>query len=330
MKTKEYHFKSGDLLQQVDSFAEKGVLQVIVDDPLLTSNKEKFLQLLVAIPEKAPSVFFQFYIDPSILDKEIICAFADIFCSLHLYVYGQDRKNLSRKAALLNDIGLVFGFEVQQKGGDNPFASVREFRDLLDFLITLYPNHLYFNTETMEPTAKLSTQDIKNLERMIFAVVTFYSYGRAVPWFNAALAPLKIRPSQFFTDFAEWQLCNHCSLTDSQNGIFDVNKTSHSEIEKMQLHFLRLKYEEKQLSHLYTALFDMIRLQGAFSRVAAGEGNNKEISLGYECLLELSYHPDDLLSPFAMDIPLFVEEVCMETCKIRVFAGQSGPEIDIL
>ena len=55
---------------------------------------------------------------------------------------------------------------------------------------------------------------------------------------------------------------------------------------------------------------------------AAGEGE--------ETVLETSYNPEDLLSEEAMDLDGFCENVCMEECKVRVFAGDEGPDFEIL
>ncbi|MDE5580421.1 MAG: hypothetical protein K2I95_03265, partial [Treponemataceae bacterium] len=92
------------------------------------------------------------------------------------------------------------------------------------------------------------------------------------------------------------------------------------EIEKMQLLFLEEKYDEKNLRHVFPAVRDVVLLNGAFSRLA-GEGE--------ECSLELSFNPDDLLSPAAMDLPAFCENICMEECRVKIFAGNEGPDYKI-
>ena len=84
------------------------------------------------------------------------------------------------------------------------------------------------------------------------------------------------------------------------------------EIEKMQLNFLQQKYEEKNKSQLFAAASDLVKLNGAFSRVA------KE---GKESIVETSYNPDDILTPYSSDLAKFFEAVAMEPCKVKVFAG---------
>ncbi len=159
--------------------------------------------------------------------------------------------------------------------------------------------------------------DIKNISRLSFSIETFYTKGRAVPWFLTCLEPLRIKPAAFFTDFAEWLDCNNCK----KNAGFELDKTSHEQIEKMQLVFLKLKYEEKSLLHLYTALQDIVLIQGAFSRATCENS---------ETILNLSYSPDDLLSAQAQNLVYFTDNVCMLNTKIRVYPGTEELEIEVL
>ena len=131
------------------------------------------------------------------------------------------------------------------------------------------------------------------------------------------LKPLKIAPSKFFSDFAEWLSCNNINLNDFEN----IEKLSHKEIEKMQLLFLEMKFEEKQKEHLYVIVKDIVILYGAFSRVDFE---------GEESILNLSFNPDDLLSPASLNLSSFSDNVCMEECKIKVFAGEESPEYKFL
>ena len=133
----------------------------------------------------------------------------------------------------------------------------------------------------------------------------------------ASIQPLRLRPSQFFSDFAEWQRCNNCSKESN----FLPEKVSHQEIEKMQLLFLKLKCEEKHLHSIFLPLKDLICIHGAFSR---------SIFEQEDTILELSYHPEDILSPMAMDLVKFTEEVCLENHKIKIFLTDFGPNYEIL
>ena len=162
-----------------------------------------------------------------------------------------------------------------------------------------------------KPSATFSTQDIKNCRETAFAVSSFYSYGRAVTWFLAVLAPLKMTPAKFFQDFAEWQKINNCSLDSG----WKPETAKHAEIEKMQLSFLKFKYDEKNKPQLFDVVSNIVRLNGAFSR-CFGEGEESKIELGY--------NPEELLSGAAMDIQSFFDNSFIENSTVKIFMGEDG------
>ena len=129
--------------------------------------------------------------------------------------------------------------------------------------------------------------------------------------------PLRIYPSRFFADFAEWQRVNNCSYKSG----FNPEGENHKSIEKMQLLFLDEKYEEKHCHSFITLMHDIVSLNGAMSRLA-GEGEESQ--------LVTSYNPDDLLSEEAFDLAAFCDNVCMEECRVKVFAGEYGPDYEVI
>ncbi|MBQ5432482.1 MAG: hypothetical protein IIU30_03400, partial [Treponema sp.] len=111
--------------------------------------------------------------------------------------------------------------------------------------------------------------------------------------------------------------CNNCSfITD-----YVPEDAPHTEIEKMQLSFLSQKFEEKHKEHLFAAVKDLVQLNGAFSRVAQE---------GEESIIQTSYNPDDILSPYSQDIARFADSTAMEMCRVKVFAGADSPDYKIL
>ncbi len=311
----EYHFSVQELENGLGTFLEKGITTVSVRDPSITRNKDRFLRFIRAIQQKENSVLFDFNLEYTFLDKDIISALGSIYSSVLLTPVLTDKKAFSKKVMLLNNAGLVFGFDIVLDSASQ-CTSLKSFRELIDFSISLFPNHIFFDDSALLQTALLSKTDINLIKNSVFACDTYYSSGRAVPWFSAVLFPLRIKPSFFFLDFSEWQDCNNCSLSSG----FSLEKALHKDIELMQCAFLKLKYEEKGLSHLFTAVSDLVRLHGAFSRA---------VSDGQASLLDLSFHPDDILSPMAMDLVRFSEEVCMEPCKVSVFITDEGPDFTV-
>lgn len=314
----EFHFSATNLEQSLTNLSKQGITEVTVNDFEITKNRSRLLNLLKKINTIVPDIHFDFVIEHTILDREIVNAFAEIFCSLLIIMPEniQDdialRKGFSKKINLLNEFGIVFGFSLQAS-----LKSFKAFSSLIDFAISLYPNDLEFDYKNLVPTGTLSTLDIKKIQAIAYSFEVFYTAGRAVPWFLIALQPLKIHAVQFFSDFSEWLQCNNCTKNEN----FSADNVSQSEIEKMQIHFLKLKYEEKKILPIFNALENLVKLHGAFSRVAAEDE---------ETVLEISYDPNDLLSYEVCNLVSFVENVCMEPCKVRIFAGEFEPEIEII
>ncbi len=329
---KEFFVKTSEIESQIKTLNEKGITEFCIHDSEIAKNKAKVLNILKLFLQNAPDVFVSFLIDASILDKEIINFASRLFVSFEIPLNCTqkgdkllfDKKFYANKAKLLNDSGLIFGFSLTYAlfAGD----SLKNYLERLDFAVQQYPNHIDFpqtelnlEDETFVPKVSgfFSAKDIRRARDISFACRTFYSSGRAVSWFLSVLRPLKIYPSRFFEDFAEWQLCNNC---DYKSGFIPENE-NHLSIEKMQLLFLEQKYEEKNCHEQTTAVQDIVRINGAFSRLV---GDNKESTL------ETSYNPDDLFSEEAFDITAFSENVCMEHCKIKLFFNNGEADYQLL
>ena len=326
--SKEFKFKAEELESQIASLSQKGITELSVTDEKVAHDKNKLLRLMKLIAQHAPEVFVSFLADASLIDREVISAAQNIFCSFDIPLECSekggkllfDKKFYAAKARLLNEAGLVFGFHLTYAAtaGD----SLKLFSERLDFAVQQYPNHIEFpqimNTELEPPkvTGTFSAQDIRWCRDTAFACRTFYTAGRAVPWFLTILKPLRIYPSRFFSDFAEWQRVNNCSYKSG----FNPEGENHKSIEKMQLIFLDEKYEEKGCHNLITPMNDIVKINGAMSRLA-GEGEESTITA--------SYNPDDLLSEEACDLAAFAENVCMEECKIKIFYNGEYPDYAI-
>ena len=313
----EFHFSAEELVSHPEAVKEKGVTELEITDSSILGDKTKLSLLLQNFARKAPDVFLKFRIDVALLDRKLVDSFSLVPCCLMFdfkpSFLDADKKFFKNKVNLLNDAGLVFGFNIDTK----EFATMKKFRLCIDEAVSYYPNHIYIQNENLKPTDKLSTQDIKSIQNLSFALETFYTYGRAVPWFMPVLQSLRLRPSILISDFAEWQACNNCGRTTG----FAPENAPFTEIEKMQLSFLQLKYEEKRLSHIYQASSDLIKLHAALSLCDSD---------GTETVLKLSYNPEDLLSPYAMDLASFAEEVCMEMCEVKIFNTENGADFKVI
>ncbi len=332
---KEYKFKAEELESQIATLSQKGITELSVTDEKTAGDKNKLLRLIKLISKHAPEVFVSFLADASVIDRELVAAAGEIFCSFDIPLEctnkgGKllfDKKFYANKARLLNEAGLVFGFQLTY--ARLPGDSLKLFMERLDFAVQQYPNHIDFpQTEAGAAEGELgedfeakvsgtfSANDIRYCRDTAFACRSFYTSGRAVPWFLSVLKPLKIYPSRFFSDFAEWQRVNNCSYKSG----FNPESENHKAIEKMQLLFLDEKYEEKHCHNLITLMHDIVSINGAMSRLA-GEGE--------ECEITTSYHPDDLLGPESCELAAFCEDVCMEPCKVKIFSNGEFPDYEV-
>ena len=324
---KQFQFKTGEIESQLKSCASKGITEISLHDDVFANDKAKLIHFVKAVMRDAPNLFVSVKVNPKIVDMEIISAFSNINSSVEmdflLTEKGFDKKLYSRKCALLNNAGLVFG--VNLYFATLPSDSLKAFKDRLDFTVAQYPNHIDFpqlesDEETILPkvSGTFSAQDIRYARNLSFACRTFYSSGRAVPWFNSVLQALKIQASAFFADFSEWQKVNNC---DYKSGYVPENE-KHSELEKMQVLFLDMKLEEKKKGQLLAVVNDIVKINGAFSRLVA-EGESS--------VLNLEYNPDDLLGPESLDLTAFSNDVCMEACQVQIFINADGePDYKIL
>ncbi|HBB43348.1 MAG TPA: hypothetical protein DCZ74_07505 [Treponema sp.] len=328
MTSGEVDLSVQEFLKELPSFSKKGITEFALHDKKISSDKSALAEICRAVKKSAPDLFLTLQIAVSALDKNLVHLLQDIYCSIEIPLSGTekganllfDKKIYSSKAQMLNTEGLVFGFDMAY--GIQPGDSFKAFRDRLDFAVTLYPNHIDFaqlqgKMVLPRSTGIYSSKDLEFSREMAFACQTFYSAGRAVPWFNSVVKSLKISPTAFFADFSEWQRCNNCSL-DSD---FRPDDAKQIDVEKMQLNFLKQKYEEKHKSMLYDAAADMVRLNGAFSRMVAE---------GEESIVETRYNPDDILSPYSMDIARFAESATMESCRVKIFSTDEGPDYEII
>lgn len=353
MKAESFKINSENLEDSLAKAVKSGMTEFTLQDSSILNHKGRLIKFLNFVERQCKELFLTLPLSAEILDMDVCRACSQINCSIEIPLAGEskngaylfDKKFYSRRAQTLNTLGLVFGFELDfaRSAGD----SVKLFRDRLNFAVSLYPNHIDFpqlelfseekncgkksenenfrksvssNQKILEeksdfplpkPTSTFSTQDIKMTMETAFACQVFYTFGRAVTWFLAVLKPLKMTSDKFFKDFAEWQNHSSCGL-DSK---WSVDKSSHREIEKMQLEFLKFKYAEKNKDELFEVVSNVVRLNGALSRLY-GEGE--------ESVLELSYNLDELLGGGAMDIQSFFDNSFMENSRVKVFFGENG------
>jgi hypothetical protein len=327
LDTKEFSIEK--IFSSLKNFSRDGITELSITDEKFSQDAGAVLKLAAEIKKYAPELFVSILISPQIISQNLVNALSEIFCSIEIPFRGTekngtllfDKKFFSSRAKILNSAQMIFGFDMEwgaQKGD-----TFRLFRDRLDFAVSLYPNHIDFPQLEKKPfkeiasTGIYSSKDMDFSRGISFACKTFYSCGRAVPWFKFVLDALKIPASTFFADFEEFQLCNSCSMEAE----FNPDECEFETIKKLQLSFLQQKFEEKNKGHLFAAVRDSVILNGAFSELSA---EKKEI------IVETSYNPDDLLSSEILNVEKFCENVPMENCTVKVFLGRDGEDYKII
>lgn len=314
--------------KELDFFVEKKVPQIFVLDPTYNGNKERAVEILQLIRKKAPDIFFHFEVRAEFLDKKIAKLFSEISCSLQIGLQSAhehvlknvhrsfNKKEFAQKIALLNQSGAVFGFDLIY---GLPGDTYKNFRESIDYALSLYPNHLELFKLSVLPGTRLyddaegfqmqflseppyhivesptfSQKDLQKAEELAAATALFYTKGRCVSWFASMLHPLRMKASAFFEDFVLFLKKEYAECLKQQEHFRIHFKT----VQNLQVQFVSLKYKEKKLDYLLPAIIDIINLQAALTSA---------YSDGIETDLTLTYFPEDLLSEYAADLPFFVK-----------------------
>ena len=334
-ENKVKYFPMERIEQELELFNRQKISQVFVLDPTYNANKKRALELLTLIRKKTKGIFFYFEARAEFIDRELARAFTKIPCALQFGLQSADaevlknvhrsfdKKLFCRNISYLNETGVIFGFDLIY---GLPGDTLRGFRDSLDFALGLYPNNLETFCLSVLPGTALFEQaeqfglvyekmppynlqnspsfpaeDIRKAASLSNACNIFYNDGRAVTWFNSVCDILKIKPSTFLGQFAEWLLSNP----------FQKEKcASHTEVEKVQLAFLKNIFEKKQKSAFFAAAESLVRFYGALSRVEYD---------GTPQIIKLNYHPDDLADSAALDIKFFTSAAKRFPCRVRCF-----------
>ncbi|MDA3799339.1 MAG: DUF4080 domain-containing protein [Kiritimatiellae bacterium] len=225
--------------RELELIAESNIEQVFVLDPTFNYDKEIAKQILELIAIKAPHITFYFEIRSEFLDEEMAYLFAQTTCivqiglqSIHSKVLETVNRNVDielfeNKTLLLHQAGVPYGFDLIY---GLPKDSLKNFCKSIDFVIGLAPNHLDIfplavlpgtqladdaekyelnyqkeNPYTIITSPSFPEKEMKRAEKIAKACEVFYNQGKAVPWFGIIIRALKIKPSKFFLQFANWE-----------------------------------------------------------------------------------------------------------------------------
>ena len=270
---------------ELDYLVRHGASQVVVLDSTFNLDGRRAKVLLQLIRKKAPHVHFHFEARAELLDAEQARLFGKLKCSLQIGLQTADpgvsrfvqrpldRRDFAKKIGLLNQEGVVFGFDLIF---GLPGDSLTRFRETLDFALGLYPNSLAIFPLAVLPCTVLASRsaelqlrylrdppyillespsfpadDMQRAKRLADACDIFYSRGRSVAWFNAIVSALRMTPAGFLEAFSRWlekKGQKDCSEKDYQD----------EDIHQLQREFLTEIFTQRKMPHLLSLALDLV------------------------------------------------------------------------
>ncbi len=339
------YFPMERIEKELDYFQRNKVPQVFVLDPTYNASKQRALEMLKLIKKKTPDTFYYFEARAEFIDRQLAKAFAEIPCSLQFGLQSADeevlkkvnrtfnKKTFQKNIGYLNETGVIFGFDLIY---GLPGDTFKGFKSSIDFALALYPNNLELFCLSVLPGTDLAdkakdlgltwqkevpylvtdstsfhSEGIERARSLSSCINFFYNDGRAVPWFMNLIRPLRLRPSEFFTEFEKF-----CCQND-----IDCESNDFEKITQVQIDFISKVYKDRHQEKMIPAATDLISMNNALSLVTAE---------GKESVLELSYHPDDLMSEYGTDILFFSQNAGRYRNRTRVFGNKNGPDWQVL
>lgn len=266
-------------------FVRNRIAQVFVLDSTFNRDMQRAKAILRLIGKTAPHIHFHFEARSEFIDAELARLFARTTCSIQIGLQSADaevnrkvgrhfdRAAFVRKITLLNESGVIFGFDLMY---GLPGDTLRGFAASIDFALSLTPNHLDIFPLAVLPGTALSARagnlrlrhnetppytvssgpgfparDMARAAALATACDIFYSRGKAVAWFGAVVAPLDLLPSAFFREFWHWLKRRH-GTSANETDLAD------EEIWQAQRAFVGRMYNRQKLLNLLPAALDLI------------------------------------------------------------------------
>jgi radical SAM superfamily enzyme YgiQ (UPF0313 family) len=331
---------------ELELFVRSGARYAFILDPTFDADGSRAASILDLLRAKGSGLRYKFEVRAELLDRALVRRFAALDCSLQIGLQsarpetlalvgrpGFDRREFARKTAMLWDAGVTFGLDLIY---GLPGDGLRQFEESLDFALGLEPNHLDVFPLALLPGTELSDRaaelgiaadprppylvretrelpapDLEEAAFLAAACDRFYTAGRAVGWFKAALSPLRARPSAFLRGYGEWRRTAGRGAPPARAGeareAVPAGEGSRA-IEAEQLGYLGHAYSAARHERLLPALRDLVRLHGAWARALA-EGEETE--------LDLTYEPEEALGS-ALSLEAFVKAAEPAPSRVRV------------
>ena len=111
-----------DVENALSDFTKNGITEFVLHERL--QDKGRLVHFLNSVQKNCPELFLTVPVSVSVLDREIAELCSNLFCTLDIQLAGTskptkdgtvylfDKKKYAGKVSMLNDMGLVFGFDM--------------------------------------------------------------------------------------------------------------------------------------------------------------------------------------------------------------------------
>lgn len=293
---------------ELELFHKAGVKEVFVLDPTFNFDKKTAKEILKLIIDEAPEIYFFFEVRAEFVDEEMANLFASINATLQIGIQSASNdvlKNINRtinkdsftyRILSLHNAGAVYGFDLIY---GLPGDTLDGFCKSIDFAMGLIPNHIDIFPLTVLPgtrlhetaaghglehepnnpyralcTPEFSRANMKRAAEIAQASDLFYNQGKAVPWFDIILNSIKMKPSAFFKQFADW-----------------LKTEPEGDIISLQTEFVTGIMRDQKKKKLLQVTSDIIAYFGYTESL-----DDREIPYSF------NYHPDDIMDQIEVGI----------------------------
>ena len=111
-----------DVENALSDFTKNGITEFVLHERI--QDKGRLVHFLNSVQKNCPELFLTVPVSVSVLDREIAELCSNLFCTLDIQLAGTskptkdgtvylfDKKKYAGKVSMLNDMGLVFGFDM--------------------------------------------------------------------------------------------------------------------------------------------------------------------------------------------------------------------------
>ncbi len=289
------------LAAELELFCSNGTEQVWVLDSTFNAPKNRGVQLLQLLLEKAPQLHYHLEAKADFIDAKTVELLSQLSCSIQLGLQSADTEvlaGLNRKinpdkfwagVELLANSGLTFGLDlIYGLPGDSPAG----FRSSLDRTLGYRPNQidifplavlpgtqLYEQKEQhgiiaddqppylLQESSEFSAEQMKYCTLLAAAVDLFYNLGRAVGFLRPCCESLKISPLQLVEDFRDWFV----KTNGGEDALLTKETWPPQQILEFQQNFMQTRFTEAGQQQFIPLVCDILGYHYRYAETLLGD-----------------------------------------------------------